>query len=331
MTRYIESPSTDPYFNLSLEQYVFDKMDHSYRYFMLWRNENTIVVGKHQNTIEEINAAYVKEHGVRVVRRLSGGGAVYHDLGNVNFTFIADCKNLDTFDFAAFCAPVVKALKSLGVKAEISGRNDMIIGGKKFSGNSQYMKQGRIMHHGTILYDSDLDAVERALTVSTDKFESKGLKSIRSRITNIRPYITGQDFTAERFMCALRDFMLAEHSMTEYKLMPADIRAVSALQKDVYESWEWNYGVSPAFRVHKQRRVEGCGKLEIFLNVEEGIIHDIAFYGDYFGNGDTSDLKNRLKGRLLKEAALRAALAGVSVEHYFSHMDMETFLTILLQ
>ena len=181
MMYYLESGSHDPGFNLALEQYVFDRMDRAHAYCMLWQNDNAIIVGKNQNTVGEINAAYVKEHGIRVVRRLSGGGAVYHDLGNINFTFIVDSGATAAFDFSTFCRPIVKALEHFGVHAEINGRNDMTIDGKKFSGNSQYGKQGRTMHHGTILYDSDLEVVEKALTVSRDKLEGKGIQSVRSR------------------------------------------------------------------------------------------------------------------------------------------------------
>ena len=151
MMYYLESGSHDPGFNLALEQYVFDRLDRAHAYCMLWQNDNAIIVGKNQNTVGEINAAYVKEHGIRVVRRLSGGGAVYHDLGNINFTFIVDSGATAAFDFSTFCRPIVKALEHFGVHAEINGRNDMTIDGKKFSGNSQYGKQGRTMHHGTIL------------------------------------------------------------------------------------------------------------------------------------------------------------------------------------
>ena len=198
---YLESTKTDPSWNLALEQYVFDVLDGC---FMLWQNDNTIVVGKHQNTLEEINTDYVKEHGVTVVRRLSGGGAVYHDLGNLNFTFVAENRFGSEFDFSTFCRPVVDALRSLGVPAEINGRNDMTIEGRKFSGNAQYMKKGRIMHHGTLMYDSDLEAVSRALNVKPDKIESKGLKSVRSRVTNIRPYVTDQALTVDGFREILR-------------------------------------------------------------------------------------------------------------------------------
>ena len=184
--RYLESGSTDPYYNLALEQVVFDGPGQDTACCMLWQNDNTIVVGKHQNTLQEVNMAYVREHNVRVARRLSGGGAVYHDLGNVNFTFISTHEG-GGMDFSTFCRPLAAALAELGVQAELCGRNYMTIDWKKFSGNSQYVKRGRVMHHGTILYDSDLSVVGQALRVPEDKFTSKGLSSVRSRGTNVRP------------------------------------------------------------------------------------------------------------------------------------------------
>ena len=256
MMYYIESPSTDPRFNLALEQYVFDRLDPSCHYFMLWQNANAIIVGKHQNTIAEINAAYVKEHDIQVVRRLSGGGAVYHDLGNINFTFIADTGDASQFDFSTFCRPVVKALHSIGVPAEINGRNDMTLDGRKFSGNSQYMKHGRVMHHGTLMFDSDLEVVSQALAVSKDKIESKGLKSVRSRVTNIKPYVK-EDIATADFFRILREFMFEEYQLQSYPLTEDDLAAVRELQHQVYDQWEWNFGRSPACQI--QKRAPGRG------------------------------------------------------------------------
>ncbi|NCE64876.1 lipoate--protein ligase [Pseudoflavonifractor sp. 524-17] len=328
---YIESPSHDPHFNLALEQYVFDRLDRSQGYFMLWQNDNAIIVGKHQNTTAEINAPYVKERQISVVRRLSGGGAVYHDLGNINFTFIADAGDVAKFDFSTFCRPVVKALRSFGVPAEINGRNDMTVDGKKFSGNSQYMKHNRVMHHGTIMFDSDLEVVGQALAVSKDKIQSKGLKSVRSRVTNIKPYIQG-DVSTQEFFRTLRDFMSEEYQLQPYPLAQADLEAVRALQAEVYDKWEWNFGRSPAFQIQKERRVEGCGKLEVHMDVAKGgAITALAFYGDYFGNGDSAELAQRLTGQPLEENALRAALADTDIGLYFNKMDLDTFLSILLQ
>ena len=220
---FIESNSNDPRFNLALEQYVFDEMPNDREYFWLWQNHNTIVVGKHQNTAQEINQTYVREHGITVVRRLSGGGAVYHDMGNVNFTFIADTGDMETLNLHAFCTPVVNTLEQIGVKAEVSGRNDITIDGKKFSGNSQYIKHGRIMHHGTLMFDSDLSVVSKALQVSSDKYESKGFKSVKSRVTNIKPYAPA-DMDMETFKNILKQYMVQGEDVEIHHLSEEELK-----------------------------------------------------------------------------------------------------------
>lgn len=327
---YIESSSTDPQYNLALEQYIFDALAVDRDFFMLWRNKNAIIVGKHQNTVAEINAAFVKENDIQVVRRLSGGGAVYHDLGNINFTFITNAGKLGAFDFASFCRPVVRALERLGVSADINGRNDMTIDGKKFSGNAQYCKRGRVMHHGTILYDSNLDIVAKALIVPKDKIESKGLRSVRSRVTNVKAYM-GEEIPVELFMRYLRDAMFQDFTMSAYSLTEQDLTAVRKLREEVYSTWDWNYGASPAYRIVREQRVDGVGKISAHMNVEQGIIREIAFYGDYFGNVDASLLASVLIGRHREIGELSRALESVNLGDYFHNLDRETFLALLVQ
>lgn len=331
MVYYLESRETSPYWNLALEQFVFDRLDRNHSYFMLWQNHNSIIIGKHQNTQAEINAGFVNERGITVARRLSGGGAVYHDLGNLNFTFITAAGRKDTIDFAAFCEPIRQALVSFGVPVEISGRNDMTVEGKKFSGNAQYLKHDRVMHHGTILYDSDLTVLSQALNVTADKIESKGIKSVRSRVTNIRPYMKA-DMPIGEFWAALKGYMKAAFAMEDYALSPEDLGAVEELKTSVYAQWDWNYGASPACTVRKFRRIEGCGKIEVLLDLTgEGIISHIAFYGDFFGNGEPSELAARLAGLRLEYGALKTALENTDLSYYFHNMDAETFLSLLLE
>jgi len=329
MIYYIENRVTDPYYNLALEQFVFDRLGRENSYFLLWQNHNSIIVGKHQNTREEINAAFVKEKDITVARRLSGGGAVYHDLGNLNFTFITAADSERGMDFSFFCEPVQKALCSFGIEVEISGRNDMTVEGRKFSGNAQYIRQGRVMHHGTILYDSDLGILSRALKPGDDKIESKGIKSVQSRVTNIRPYMK-TDMSVNDFWTVLKDYMMDASGMEELTLGAPQNNAVMELRENVYSQWSWNYGYSPRFTVRKTRRIEGCGKIEILMDVEKGgEIKNIVFYGDFFGNLDPAGLGEIITGHYLEYDELKILLSGVKISQYFHSLDNDTFLAML--
>ena len=297
---------------------------------MLWQNDNTIVIGKHQNTVAEINSKYVQEHDIHVVRRLSGGGAVYHDLGNINFTFIANAGDIESINLKMFCQPLVRALEKLGVHAEVSGRNDVTIDGKKFSGNSQYIKHGRIMHHGTIMFDSDLSIVGEALNVPKDKIESKGLQSVRSRITNVKPYLK-EDITIEQFKALLKQYMMSDRDLEEWSFDETTMEAVRRLRDGQYATWEWNYGTSPKYQIEKKRRVDGVGGFEILMNVGEGgVITDFATKGDYFGNGDTEELRAAVIGCRAEREALLAAIRSVNLDVCYKNLTPESFADLLL-
>ena len=326
---YLESPSFDPHFNLALEQYVFNEMPKTNEYFMLWQNDNAIIVGKHQNTIGEINQEYVKAHNIQVVRRLSGGGAVYHDLGNLNFTFIMDAGDAEDLNFRVFSVPVVKALKRLGITAEQNGRNDITVDGRKFSGNAQYIKNGRIMHHGTILFNSDLEKVATSLNVSKDKIESKGLKSVRSRVMNLKEYLP-EDITLTEFKNLIKKYMF-EEVKNQYVLTDTDLRRVREIQKERYDTWEWNYGFSPKYSISKERFIENCGKIQLNMEVEKGIITKFITQGDYFGSGDSADLAGILIGSKPEEAELMNTLSGIDINYYYKNLTVKEFIKIIIQ
>ena len=331
MTYYIENLNTDPRFNLALEQFVFDSLDRDADYLLLWQNDNSIIIGKNQNTSEEINASFVKAHNISVVRRLSGGGAVYHDLGNLNFTFITDANKNDVNNFSYFCEPIQNALVSFGVPVVFSGRNDMTVEGKKISGNAQYIKNGRIMHHGTLLYDSNLDMLSSALNVIDDKIESKGIKSVKSRVANIRPFMKN-DMPMKDFWSALKEHLSALLKTENYFLSDTDQTEIEKLKDNVYSQWSWNYGASPPYNVKKTRRIENCGKIEILLDVEkEGVIKNICFFGDFFGTNDIEELAAMLKGRRLEYKELSSILKKIEINSYFHNIDTETFLSLLLE
>lgn len=327
---YLDLTTTDPSYNLAMEQYVFDCLPRDRMYFMLWQNDNAIIVGKYQNTLSEINLEAVERRGIRVVRRLSGGGAVYHDMGNLNFTFITDAASGTALDMKLFCQPVVRTLAALGVHAEVNGRNDITIDGKKFSGNSQYLRQGRVMHHGTIMFNSDLSVVSEALQVDPTKFQTKGVRSVRSRVTNVADHLD-RPVSLPEFRRILLENILRENPGQPYPLTPKDLAAVEKLREERYAAWDWNYGQSPACTVLRRRRVEGCGLVEAYISVDSGLISAIAFRGDFFSAVEPEELVPRFVGRTPDQAGFAAALEGVDVSRYFAGLQNDQLIEILCQ
>lgn len=326
---YLNLDTTDAAWNLAAEQYIFDALPRDRSYVMLWQNAGAVIIGKYQNTLAEINAEYVREHHVQVVRRLSGGGAVYHDLGNLNFSFITDAEHLGTIDLKLFCRPVIRTLHSLGLPAELNGRNDMTLAGKKFSGNSQYLRQGRVLHHGTILFDSDLDAVECALHADADKLQSKGVSSVRSRVTNLLPCLR-EPMSLSEFREKLLAEILRENPGEPYVFSEADRQAIEAIRRQRYACWDWNYGRSPAGSMEKKRRIEGCGTVSAFLSTDRGRIRTLNFRGDFFSTLEPDGLAERLIGMELREDALRAALADLDPGPYLHGMSKDALIQFLL-
>ncbi len=325
---YIQSPSNDPKWNLALEEFVFSHMDPSEEYFMLWQNHNTIVIGKNQNTIAEINSEYVRENEITVVRRLSGGGAVYHDMGNLNFSFIADAKNLNEINFKRFCLPVVKTLQQMGVPAETNGRNDMVIDGRKFSGNAQYTKNGRVLHHGTLMFRSDLSVVSASLNPSKAKLQSKGIASVSSRVCNISDFLPA-DVTLGQFKDKLLHNIMGCNSPAVYQFTQEDLDTIDRLKAERYDQWEWNYGSSPRYQIIKEGRIEGCGTLQISMDVNKGIIKNIEFFGDFFDYGNLDELAARITGCSIHPEALVAFLADVVPENYIRGLSAKKLAELI--
>lgn len=316
----------DAYYNLAAEEYIFTSLDREQEYLLLWQNQNTVVVGKHQNTIEEINTAYVKEHGVQVVRRLSGGGAVYHDLGNLNYSFIVNAAK-GRYDFREMSQPVADTLIRLGVNVEFSGRNDLVIDGKKISGSAQFIRRGRILHHGTLLFHSDLDRISRVLAVKDDKIASKGVKSVRSRVTNICEYLPG--ITVRAFQTQLEKTLL-DRNLTVYEFSKADVAAISALRDSKYVTWEWNYGYSPEYDIKKDRRLANGG-LSIYIKVQKGIIQTISIRGDFFGDSDLEEIEQSLQNVKLYEEDVHEALKAFDIDHYIYGITLDELVDIIVR
>lgn len=317
---YIDNKSLDPYFNLALEEYLLTSADKEI--FMLWRNDNTIVVGKNQNTAAEINARYVADNNISVVRRLTGGGAVFHDKGNLNFSFILNNDGKSFGNFGKFTAPVVEVLRSLGVDAQISGRNDITVDGCKISGNAQTVYKNRILHHGTLLFSADISKIAGALNVNEAKISSKGIKSVRSRVTNISTHLKNK-ITVEEFQKLLAE----SFNYPQYFLTQQDIAAAKRLADEKYSTWEWNYGYSPKYSFKNIMRFDG-GCIEINLDIAGGIIKDAKIFGDFFGIGSISDIEQALTGVRHNEADIKKALSGIDFSKYFVGISLDNFLEL---
>lgn len=318
----------DPAVNLALEEYVLRHAQTDEDLLLFYINAPSIIIGRHQNTLEEINSEYVQQHGIYVVRRLSGGGAVYHDLGNLNFSFITRSTADNFRNFKKFTDPVIQALAKLGVQAELSGRNDILVDGRKVSGNAQYISKDRMFSHGTLLFNSDLSHVSNALNVRESKISSKGIKSVRSRVANISEFI-GQPMDIMQFRAHLLDFFFQGTAETPvYPLTEADWVAVHQLAEERYRNWEWTYGHSPDFNVEKRERFP-FGEIDARLFIEKGLIKSAKFYGDFFAEDEPESLEQRLIGVQYDREAIYHALEPVDIDRYFSGMELETFVTFL--
>ena len=323
----------DASLNIALETYLVENRLVDEPILLFYINDPSIIVGRNQNTIEEVNQAYVEEKGIRVVRRMSGGGAVYHDRGNFSFCFIKDDDG-SFRDFASFTQPVIQALHKMGAKgAELKGRNDLLIEDKKFSGNAMYAKNGRMTAHGTILFDADLDEVTKALKPRKEKFESKGIKSVRSRVTNIKPYVSPeyQKLTTEEF----RDLLLLEifgvksrDQVKELKLTEADWAKVREIQAERFGNWDWNYGQSPAFAIQMSQKFP-FGFVDFRFNVEQGVIKEVKVYGDFFGLGDISDVEDALVGVRFEREAVNQVFENLDFNKYFGRVTAEEILSLI--
>ncbi|HGD0516004.1 TPA: lipoate--protein ligase [Streptococcus agalactiae] len=320
--KYIVNTSNDPAYNVALEAYAFQKLTDIDEIFILWINEPAIIIGRHQNTIQEINKEFIDKNGIHVVRRLSGGGAVYHDLNNLNYTIISNNTQEGAFDFQTFSKPVIDTLAKLGVKAEFTGRNDLEINGQKFAGNAQAYYKGRMMHHGCLLFDVDMSVLGQALKVSKDKIESKGIKSVRARVTNIVDHLSDK-ITVQEFSDAILAQMKEEYpEMDEYVLSDAELSEIQAMRDNQFATWDWTYGKAPEYTIERGVRYP-AGKITTYANVENSTIKSVKIFGDFFGVKPVDDIEKMLEGVCYDYKDVLAALKTVDTSQYFSRMTPE--------
>ncbi|MFD2630325.1 lipoate--protein ligase [Oceanobacillus kapialis] len=321
---------TDPMINLALEEYVLQNFGENDTYLLFYINKPSIIIGRNQNTVEEINTSYVDENGIKVVRRLSGGGAVYHDEGNLNFSFITKDDGNSFQNFAKFTQPVVEALNKLGVPAELQGRNDLTANGRKISGNAMFSTKGRMFSHGTLMFDSEIENVVSALKVRKEKIESKGIKSIRSRVANISEFLE-ESITMNEFKELILKHVFDVEDVADvprYELTEEDWKNVEELSKERYQNWEWNYGKSPSFNIQESHKFD-AGLVDVRLDVKKGIIENCKIYGDFFGVGNVEVIEDALKGIRHERKSIEEALAGVDVPHYLGRITKEEFVNLI--
>lgn len=318
---------TDPRINLALEEYALKNLPADSDYLLFYINEPSIIIGKNQNTMEEINTEYVDQEGLQVVRRLSGGGAVYHDLGNLNYSFITNDDGSSFHNFRKFTDPVVAALRKLGVEAELSGRNDIQVGERKISGNAQFTQKGRMFSHGTLLFDTELGKVSAALKVNAEKFKSKAVKSVASRVANITEFLD-KPMTIEAFRAFLLESFFEGKEIERYPLTEKDWEAVRAISAERYGNWDWNYGKSPDFNYRQVKRLS-AGTYDFRLDVQNGRIARASLYGDFFGVGEVSEVEAKLAGVKYDRDSVKGALAGLDLKHYFGPVTEDEILDLL--
>ncbi len=320
----ISHPGTDPYFNLAAEEHILKNL--SADCFMLWRNDKTIVVGKHQNTLAEINMDYVRKNHISVARRLSGGGAVFHDLGNLNFTFIINGTEGKLVDFKKFTLPVLEVLRKLSVDAEFTGKNNLTIKGRKISGNAEHIYKKRVLHHGTLLFSSEMDDLSLALRVNPLKYRSKAVKSIRSRVTNIKEHLKARIDVMQFRDMILGHIMNKYPDTVSYEFSSEDLISINKLRDDKYLTWEWNFGYSPKYDLERSF-VTKAGLVQVSLNVSGGIIRKAKISGDLSDNPGISVLEVLLEGSRHEETELQRRLDTIPLSKYFPDISDGEFIS----
>ena len=324
--RYLKNPSTNPYYNMAFDEYCLESLPIDEPVFFLWQNRPAVIVGYNQEVNTEVNLDYLKEKGIDLVRRVTGGGAVYHDLENLNYTIVGRSEDLER-DYPEYAALMMKALQALGVPATLSGRNDILVDGKKVSGFAKRVCKNRLMVHGTLMYNVDVDVLTNVLNPSTTKLQSKGIASVRSRVTNLCNYLPELS-DIQAFKNRLEEILSNNYSDAEYKLSETDLAHIQQLTDEKFATWEWNYGRSPKATLTHSARL-ACGSVEIHLTLAENRIASCRFGGDFLGNLPASDVEKALTGIPYEINEIRKCLSKLEISRYFDRVSADNLLEMM--
>lgn len=324
--RFLHNPSTNAHYNMAFDEYCLEQFPLDEPVFYLWQNAPSVIIGLNQNAYTEVNLPYLEEKGILLARRVTGGGAVYHDLQNLNYTIVGRSADLE-HDYPGYLTVIIDALRSLGVTAELSGRNDILIDGHKVSGYAKRVWKDRLMVHGTLMYDVDLNTLSSVLAVSGDKLEAHGIASVKSRVTNLKKYLP-QFTTIADLQAALEDILSRNHADAEVILSKEQLSQIADIARTKFATWEWNYGRSPmvAFR-HKKKFA--CGTIEVHFSVEKGSITQLAFEGDFLGGLPASTLVPTLIGCRYDKESLQAVLDSQMVASCFDGLTPDNLVDLL--
>ena len=320
---FLFNDSTDAAFNLALEELLpsFFQDD----IIMLWRNRSAVIVGRNQNTASEIDAAFVRDNNIQVIRRMTGGGAVYHDLGNINYTIVVRDRQLSPESFSANAAPVLKSLRELGIPAEFSGRNDILADGRKISGSAKTVLTDRTLFHGTLLFSADLEMLGKVLTPDPEKIRAKGIKSVRSRVANLQEFLP--ELSVDEFINVLKDQLLRHTGAVDSVLLPELISAAEDLADTKYRTWMWNYGTVMNYSYSKKLRFN-FGSCQISFNVVENKITDFALTGDFFGAEPAENMAGYFNGIAPDFETVSQVAKKIPVENFIHGAKAEDLLLL---
>ena len=324
--RYIKNPSTNPYYNMAFDEYCLESLSIDEPVFYLWQNRPAVIVGFNQEVNTEVNLDYLKENGIDLVRRVTGGGAVYHDLENLNYTIVGRSEDLER-DYPEYASLLAKALQTLGVPATLSGRNDILVEGRKVSGFAKRVCKNRLMVHGTLMYNVDVDVLTHVLNPSTTKLQSKGIASVRSRVANLCDYLP-EIPDIQTFSQRLEEILSNNYTDTEYQLTETDLANIQRLTDKKFATWEWNYGRSPKATLSHSARL-ACGTVEIHLTLAENRIASCHFGGDFLGNLPASDVEKALTGIPYEINEIRKCLSKIEISRYFDRVSVDDLLEMM--